>query len=57
VSASFVQKRKTILNNLKGKFENAADILAKAGIDGKRRAETLSLNEWERLTAEVSNQK
>ncbi len=50
VSASFAQKRKTILNNLKPVFENATTILSNSGIDPKRRAETLTLDEWRILT-------
>ena len=49
VSASFAQKRKTILNNLKPVFDNATEILLKSGIDPKRRAETLTLDEWRTL--------
>ncbi len=51
VSAGFAQKRKTILNNLKLLFPNADRILADAAIDSRRRAETLELAEWHRLTA------
>jgi 16S rRNA (adenine1518-N6/adenine1519-N6)-dimethyltransferase len=56
VSAGFAQKRKTIFNNLrhapkellslletKGSVEN---VLNAAGIDSKRRAESLTLEEW-----------
>ena len=46
VSTAFAQKRKTILNNLKLRFPDAAAMLEAAGIDPKRRAETLSLEEW-----------
>jgi len=46
VSISFAQKRKTILNNLKHAYKNTAVLLAEAGIDSTRRAETLSLDEW-----------
>ena len=49
VSKSFLQKRKNILNNLKDHFPNAAEALAKANIDPTRRAESMSLEEWERL--------
>lgn len=49
VSKSFLQKRKNIHNNLKGDFPNAADALTKANIDPTRRAESMSLDEWERL--------
>ncbi len=49
ISASFAQKRKTILNNLKQIRSDAATILSAAAIDNKRRAETLTLEEWSRL--------
>lgn len=50
VSVAFAQKRKTLLNNLKSKYKNAAIILETCKIDGRRRAETLTLEEWIRLT-------
>ena len=53
VSSSFAQKRKTIFNNLRLVLKDAAAILADSGIDGKRRAETLTLDEWRFLTANV----
>ncbi len=51
VSAAFAQRRKTILNNLKAasslQFASAIDqALMQAHIDAKRRAETLSLEEF-----------
>lgn len=46
VSASFMQKRKTILNNLKAFDKNAETVLSKAGIESRRRAETLTRDEW-----------
>lgn len=52
VSMSFAQKRKTILNNLANNFENSRDFLAKARIDPMRRAETLTILEWQDLVAE-----
>lgn len=51
LSAAFAQKRKTILNNLKSYMPNAKDALEKAGIDPGRRAETLTLDEWNRLVS------
>ncbi|MBK9165505.1 MAG: ribosomal RNA small subunit methyltransferase A [Acidobacteria bacterium] len=53
ISAAFAQKRKTIGNNLKSNFPDATSALAAAGIDAKRRAETLELAEWLRLYAEL----
>ncbi len=60
VSAGFAQKRKTILNNLRhtsGRLQEtlkrnggASIVLCKAGIDLKRRAETLTIEEWRRIT-------
>lgn len=49
VSICFSQKRKNILNNLKTQIVDAASVLEKSGIAGNRRAETLSLKEWESL--------
>jgi len=57
LSQAFGQKRKTILNNLKGTVENAAQILTDASIDPGRRAETLTLDEWVRLTERLGNEK
>lgn len=60
VSAGFAQKRKTILNNLRhasGRLhevvsENggASIVLCKAGVELQRRAETLTVDEWVRIT-------
>jgi len=53
VKAGFSQKRKTLRNALAGglgwKPERAAELLKEAGIDPQRRAETLSIPEWEKL--------
>lgn len=53
--AGFSQKRKTLRNSLSGglgwKPENVETLLTAAGIDAKRRAETLTLEEWGKLTA------
>ena len=46
LSKAFSQPRKTLLNNLKNGFSNAQELLAAAGINPKRRPETLTLNEW-----------
>ena len=54
LSCSFAQKRKTILNNLKYVYEDAADILFAAEIEPLRRAETLTLNEWRKLAGTIS---
>lgn len=52
VQSSFVQRRKTIANNLKTRYFNGGDreqleqLLASAGINPTRRGETLSLEEY-----------
>jgi len=55
--AGFSQKRKTLRNSLSaGLRKTPADmekLLLSAGIDPKRRAETLSLEEWRELTARM----
>jgi 16S rRNA (adenine1518-N6/adenine1519-N6)-dimethyltransferase len=61
VSAGFAQKRKTILNNLRQASGRLAEvvknnggasiILCKAGVELKRRAETLSIEEWRRIVS------
>jgi len=57
--AGFSQKRKTLRNSLSAGMrwspEQAVSILQAAGIDPQRRAETLSLAEWEVLAAAVSH--
>jgi len=49
LSVAFAQKRKTILNNLKGNYPDAPAALAQAAIEERRRAESLSIGEWLRL--------
>jgi 16S rRNA (adenine1518-N6/adenine1519-N6)-dimethyltransferase len=49
VSQAFRQKRKTLLNNLRPHFPQVAGAFERSGIDGSRRAESLSLDEWRRL--------
>lgn len=53
ISVAFAQKRKTIFNNLKSTIENAAALLEAAAIDPRRRAETLTLEEWYLLKAKI----
>lgn len=63
VSAGFAQKRKTILNNLRhapGRLQEllkrnggASIVLCKAQIDLQRRAETLTVEEWGRITRAI----
>jgi 16S rRNA (adenine1518-N6/adenine1519-N6)-dimethyltransferase len=55
VRAGFSQKRKQLQKNLRqlGLSKTAAaDLLLRAGIDGRRRAETLSLHEWRAILKE-----
>ncbi|TVP81328.1 MAG: 16S rRNA (adenine(1518)-N(6)/adenine(1519)-N(6))-dimethyltransferase RsmA [Alkalicoccus sp.] len=57
VRGAFVQRRKTLLNNLSKLFEDTlskgetAERLQETGIDGKRRAETLTMTEFAALTS------
>jgi 16S rRNA (adenine1518-N6/adenine1519-N6)-dimethyltransferase len=49
VRAAFAQRRKTIANNLKawlGTGKAVEEVLATAGVDSKRRAETISIEEF-----------
>jgi 16S rRNA (adenine1518-N6/adenine1519-N6)-dimethyltransferase len=59
IKAGFSQKRKTLRNSLSAGLKisttAAESLLAEAKIDSKRRAETLSLNEWERLSTRHIN--
>lgn len=59
---AFTQRRKTIYNNYQTLFENGKEQkdtilqwLEQAGIDPKRRGETLSIQEYARLYAELEN--
>ena len=64
ISAAFRQKRKTIFNNLKnggeklsGIFENGGglkNVLEESAVEPRRRAETLTIDEWKRLN-NISN--
>ena len=61
VSAGFAQKRKTILNNLRhasGHLQDvlqrnggASIVLCKADVELQRRAETLTIDDWDRIVA------
>lgn len=59
--AGFSQKRKTLRNALSAGLalppQQAAGLLERAGINPMRRAETLSLEEWARLTGEFLEEK
>lgn len=54
IKAGFSQKRKTLRNSLSSDLhiepQGAEALLASAGIDPMRRAETLSIEEWRRLS-------
>ncbi len=50
VRTAFSQRRKTLSNSLKGIIKDPKDALAAAGIDPGRRPETLSIEEFARLT-------
>lgn len=58
IKAGFGQRRKTLRNSLSSGLKiapgDAADLLRRAGIDPQRRAETLSIQEWERLSSFVA---
>ena len=57
IKAGFSQKRKTLRNSMSSGLRitpaAAEEILTKARIDSKRRAESLSIEEWERLCETV----
>jgi 16S rRNA (adenine1518-N6/adenine1519-N6)-dimethyltransferase len=63
VSAGFAQRRKTILNNLRNappplretvkSHGGASIVLCQAEVDLQRRAETLTLEEWARITRAI----
>lgn len=61
VRAGFSMKRKQLKNALSGglriKASDARDLLRAADIDPQRRAETLSLEEWARLTRRAADAK
>jgi len=54
IKAGFSQKRKTLRNSLSSGLHispaEAAELLTDANIDPQRRAETLSIEEWQRLS-------
>jgi len=53
IKAGFSQKRKTLRNSLSAGLhvspQDAEELLKNANIDQRRRAETLSIDEWQRL--------
>jgi 16S rRNA (adenine1518-N6/adenine1519-N6)-dimethyltransferase len=58
VRAGFGQRRKTLRNALSGGLglppSRVADALEEVGVDARRRAETLSLEEWAEVTEALS---
>jgi len=57
IKAGFSQKRKTLRNSLSAGLHissaNAAELLTRTNIDPQRRAETLSIEEWEHLSTNL----
>lgn len=53
-SLGFMQRRKTILNNLKKGFPNALEALEVSGILPGRRAEALTIDEWKALAINLA---
>jgi 16S rRNA (adenine1518-N6/adenine1519-N6)-dimethyltransferase len=60
IKAGFSQKRKTIRNSLSSGLHlpttRVEELLATAGIDSMRRAETITLDEWKRVVLLVSRE-
>ena len=59
VRVGFSEKRKQLKNNLKqlGDEATVSAALAVAGVDGRRRAETLSIEEWRALVAALDERR
>jgi 16S rRNA (adenine1518-N6/adenine1519-N6)-dimethyltransferase len=55
VKTMFQQRRKTLANALKPLRKNAAEIIAGAGLDGRRRPETLQVAEIARLAEQFAS--
>jgi 16S rRNA A1518/A1519 N6-dimethyltransferase RsmA/KsgA/DIM1 with predicted DNA glycosylase/AP lyase activity len=51
----FQQRRKTLVNALKGLHAKAGEIVAGAGLDGRRRPETLQVAEIARLAEQFAS--
>ena len=49
----FKQRRKTILNNLKQKYDNAEEILSYCNIEKRKRSEELSLEDFKNITDKI----
>ncbi len=53
VRGSFLQRRKTLVNSLKSLFPDIKEVLQEAGIEGNRRAETLSIEEFASISRTI----
>lgn len=53
ISTAFKQKRKTLYNNLKNDYKNVQTVLGECGIDANVRAESLTLEEWQKLNLAI----
>ena len=49
----FIQRRKTIYNNLKTKYDNALEILEKSHIESNARSEQLSIKDFKEITKHI----
>lgn len=54
ISIAFAHKRKTLMNNLRFAYEDISSAFAATNIDGRRRAETLTQDEWVRLSSHIA---
>jgi 16S rRNA (adenine1518-N6/adenine1519-N6)-dimethyltransferase len=55
VRTAFSQRRKTLSNSLKGLAEDPKNVLTAAGIDPRRRPETLNMQEFAKLADSISS--
>jgi 16S rRNA (adenine1518-N6/adenine1519-N6)-dimethyltransferase len=55
VKTMFQQRRKTLTNALKPLYKNAGEVIAGAGLDGRRRPETLQVTEIARLAEQLAS--
>ncbi|QYO66039.1 16S rRNA (adenine(1518)-N(6)/adenine(1519)-N(6))-dimethyltransferase RsmA [Leptolyngbya sp. 7M] len=56
ISFAFAHKRKTLTNNLRVAYKDISRAFAAANIDGQRRAETLTHEEWTRLLSHLGRE-
>jgi 16S rRNA (adenine1518-N6/adenine1519-N6)-dimethyltransferase len=57
LKSAFAQRRKTLENNLRGRYPNLKQHLRLLNIVGSRRAETLSIDEFVRLGLAIASEK